>query len=127
MREGEILGLIGPNGSGKTTLLNVVSGVYAPTDGRILLGEDDIAGRKAHQVASLGISRTFQNIKLFTQLTVRENVEAAAAPGTEESSVDEVLAVIRPAETSSARRPSTSPTACSAGSRSHGRSSGGPR
>ena len=92
VREGEILGLIGPNGSGKTTLLNVVSGVYAPTGGRILLGEDDIAGRKAHQVASLGISRTFQNIKLFTQLTVRENVEAAAAPGTEESSVDEVLA-----------------------------------
>ena len=92
VREGEILGLIGPNGSGKTTLLNVVSGVYAPTGGRILLGEDDIAGRKAHQVASLGISRTFQNIKLFTQLTVRENVEAAAAPGTEETSVDEVLA-----------------------------------
>jgi len=92
VRDGEILGLIGPNGSGKTTLLNVVSGVYAPTDGRIDFHEQDIGGRKPHQVAHLGLARTFQNIRLFPQLTVRENVEAATAPGAEASSVDEVLA-----------------------------------
>jgi branched-chain amino acid transport system permease protein len=91
VRDGEILGLIGPNGSGKTTLLNVVSGVYPPTSGRIVFHEDEIGGRAPHRVAGLGLSRTFQNIRLFAQLTVRENVEAAAAPGTPRSSVDEVL------------------------------------
>lgn len=92
VREGEILGLIGPNGSGKTTLLNVVSGVYAPSDGSIVFDEQDTGGRKPHQIARLGLSRTFQNIRLFSQLTVRENVEAAAPPGMDEASVDEVLA-----------------------------------
>jgi branched-chain amino acid transport system permease protein len=92
VRDGEILGLIGPNGSGKTTLLNVVSGVYAPTDGRIEFHDEDIGGRKPHQVARLGLSRTFQNIRLFSQLTVRENVEAAAPPGTDPASIEEVLA-----------------------------------
>ena len=92
VRDGEILGLIGPNGSGKTTLLNVVSGVYPPTSGRIVFHDEEIGGRAPHRVAGLGLSRTFQNIRLFAQLTVRENVEAAAAPGTSRSSVDEVLA-----------------------------------
>jgi ABC-type branched-subunit amino acid transport system ATPase component len=91
VRDGEILGLIGPNGSGKTTLLNVVSGVYPPTSGRIVFHDEEIGGRAPHRVAGLGLSRTFQNIRLFAQLTVRENVEAAAAPGTPRSSVDEVL------------------------------------
>ena len=89
--EGEILGLIGPNGSGKTTLLNVVSGVYPPTGGRIAFHEHEIGGHKAHRVAELGIARTFQNIRLFSQLTVRENVEATSPPGTDEPSVDAVL------------------------------------
>ena len=92
VREGEILGLIGPNGSGKTTLLNVVSGVYMPTGGSIVFDDQDTTGRKPHQIARLGLSRTFQNIRLFSQLTVRENVEAAAPPGMDEASVDEVLA-----------------------------------
>jgi branched-chain amino acid transport system permease protein len=91
VNDGEILGLIGPNGSGKTTLLNVVSGVYAPSDGRIVFRDRSIGGRKPHQVARLGLSRTFQNIRLFAQLTVRENVEAATAPGTASAAVDEVL------------------------------------
>jgi branched-chain amino acid transport system permease protein len=89
--DGEILGLIGPNGSGKTTLLNVVSGVYPPTGGRIVFREHEIAGDRAHRVAELGIARTFQNIRLFSQLTVRENVEATSPPGTDEPSVDAVL------------------------------------
>jgi branched-chain amino acid transport system permease protein len=92
VRPGEILGLIGPNGSGKTTLLNVVSGVSHPTRGRIVLDGREIAGLKAHRIAGLGLSRTFQNIRLFAQLTVRENVEAAAPPGVSESGVDAVLA-----------------------------------
>jgi branched-chain amino acid transport system permease protein len=92
LRAGEILGLIGPNGSGKTTLLNVVSGVYPPTGGRILFHDEEIGGRAPHRVARLGLARTFQNIRLFPQLTVRENVEAATAPGTRSSSVDGVLA-----------------------------------
>jgi branched-chain amino acid transport system permease protein len=91
VRPDEILGLIGPNGSGKTTLLNAVSGVFAPTAGRIVFDEHEITGRKPHEVAARGLSRTFQNIRLFSQLTVRENVEAAAPPGTDASSVDGVL------------------------------------
>lgn len=87
----EIVGLIGPNGSGKTTLLNVVSGVYAPTGGEIVFHDQPIAGRKAHEVADLGLARTFQNIRLFSHLTVRENIEATSPPGTEEASVDDVL------------------------------------
>ena len=92
VRQGEIFGLIGPNGSGKTTLLNVVSGVYAPSDGDIVFDGQETGGRKPHRVARLGLARTFQNIRLFSQLTVRENVEAAAPPGTDEASVDEALA-----------------------------------
>jgi branched-chain amino acid transport system permease protein len=92
VRDGEILGLIGPNGSGKTTLLNVVSGVYPPTGGLIDFHDEEIGGRPPHQIARLGLSRTFQNIRLFAQLVVRENVEAAAAPGTPRSAVEEVLA-----------------------------------
>ena len=91
VRDAEILGLIGPNGSGKTTLLNVVSGVYAPSEGSIVFDQQEISGRKPHRIARLGLSRTFQNIRLFSQLTVRENVEAAAPPGMDEASVDEVL------------------------------------
>lgn len=91
LRPREILGLIGPNGSGKTTLLNVISGVYVPSDGEIVLEGTTIGGRKPHQVADLGLARTFQNIRLFDQLTVRENVEAATPPGTDEAVVDDTL------------------------------------
>ncbi len=91
VRPGEILGLIGPNGSGKTTLLNVISGVYVPSEGQIEFDGRAIGGKKPHQVADLGLSRTFQNIRLFAQLTVRENVEAATSRGTDAARVDEVL------------------------------------
>ena len=91
LREGEILGLIGPNGSGKTTLLNVVSGIHRPTGGRVELGGRDVTGWPAHRVARLGLARTFQNIRLFAGLTVRENVQAAAPRGVGDAEVDEVL------------------------------------
>ncbi|TQN43055.1 amino acid/amide ABC transporter membrane protein 2 (HAAT family) /amino acid/amide ABC transporter ATP-binding protein 1 (HAAT family) [Blastococcus colisei] len=78
VRKGSIHGLIGPNGSGKTTLLNVVSGVYKPTSGQVSFGGVRADGRKPHQVATLGIGRTFQHPLVFDELTVRENVVVGA-------------------------------------------------
>jgi branched-chain amino acid transport system permease protein len=74
VRRGEIQALIGPNGSGKTTILNMLSGLYVPTAGEISLGGAAIAGKKPHIITSLGMARTFQNIRLFGELTVLENV-----------------------------------------------------
>jgi branched-chain amino acid transport system permease protein len=75
---GEILGLIGPNGSGKTTLINAITGSLFPSGGRISLGTQNITNLPAHSIARQGIGRTFQNIQLFENLTVLENVLAAA-------------------------------------------------
>lgn len=71
---GSILSIIGPNGAGKTSLLNMVSGFYTPDTGRIMLEDRDITHRRPHQVAALGIARTFQNIALFSGLTVLDNL-----------------------------------------------------
>ena len=71
---GTICGLIGPNGAGKTTLINIVSGLLRPSNGQVLLGERDITGQAAHRVAAAGIARTFQNIRLFADLPVLDNV-----------------------------------------------------
>lgn len=78
VRPGEILGLIGPNGSGKTTLINVITGMLRPTTGRVLLDDQELTGLRPHQVSRAGIARTFQRVRLFRDLTVRENVEAGA-------------------------------------------------
>src|SRR5262245_2589615 len=74
---GELFGLIGPNGAGKTTVFNVITGVYAPTAGRILLDGKPIHGLKPHAVARRGITRTFQNIRLFGSRCCRDNVSIA--------------------------------------------------
>jgi ABC-type branched-subunit amino acid transport system ATPase component len=79
VERGEVVGLIGPNGSGKTTLLNVVSGVLRPTSGSIRLDGQQWSWRSCHRVARLGIRRTFQNIRLFEDMTVLETVEVPAA------------------------------------------------
>ncbi len=71
---GQLIGLIGPNGAGKTTTFNVVTGVYDPTRGKVLLNGKSIAGLKTHQINRLGIARTFQNIRLFGALSVLDNV-----------------------------------------------------
>src|SRR5690242_5359469 len=72
--QGELVGLIGPNGAGKTTTFNVVTGVYRPTSGDVVLGGRNIAGRKPFRINRFGIARTFQNIRLFKDLTVIDNV-----------------------------------------------------
>jgi len=83
VREGEILGLIGPNGSGKTTLFNLITGFYRPDGGRIRLGERDVTGWPPPRLCKQGIARTFQLVRPFQQLTVRQNVEVGRVYGRE--------------------------------------------
>jgi branched-chain amino acid transport system permease protein len=78
VRRGELLGLIGPNGSGKTTLLNVLSGIYVPTGGEMTFEGRSITRLKPHERAANGIGRTFQNIRLFTAMSVIDNVIVGA-------------------------------------------------
>jgi branched-chain amino acid transport system ATP-binding protein len=74
IHENEIIGLIGPNGAGKTTSFNMITGVYTPTTGSVIFEGKNFTGLKTHEITKLGIARTFQNIRLFGQLTVLENV-----------------------------------------------------
>lgn len=75
--EGELVGLIGPNGAGKTTVFNLLTGVYTPTEGSFYLNGVKLNRKKTHQVVEAGIARTFQNIRLFGDMTVIENVKVA--------------------------------------------------
>jgi len=75
--EGKIVGLIGPNGAGKTTLFNILTGVYKPTSGEISFRDQRITGLPSHKVTQLGMARTFQNIRLFHNMTAVENVQVA--------------------------------------------------
>jgi branched-chain amino acid transport system ATP-binding protein len=72
--EGSIVSLIGPNGAGKTTFFNMLTGVYKPTDGRIVFDDTDVTEKPPHAITKLGVGRTFQNIRLFPQMTALENV-----------------------------------------------------
>ena len=80
IRKGELVGLIGPNGAGKTTVFNVITGVYCPTQGRITFQGNTISGMKANRIACGGITRTFQNIRLFSRLSCLDNVCVATHP-----------------------------------------------
>ena len=75
--ESELVGLIGPNGAGKTTVFNLITGVYKPTEGSFYLCGERMNGKKTHQIVQAGIARTFQNIRLFSDLTVAENLMVA--------------------------------------------------
>lgn len=77
IEKGELVGLIGPNGAGKTTVFNLLTGVYTPTEGTISFEENRIDHLKTHQIVKRGITRTFQNIRLFKEMTVLDNVKVA--------------------------------------------------
>ena len=75
IRPGELVGLIGPNGAGKTTIFNMLTGVYKPAEGEILIGGVSTGALKPYEITALGLARTFQNIRLFKELTVLDNVK----------------------------------------------------
>ncbi len=74
VEENQLFGLIGPNGAGKTTILNIINGIYRPSSGRVFLGDKDLIGLKPHEIAKMGVARTFQNIELFKNMTVIDNL-----------------------------------------------------
>jgi len=93
--EGEIVSLIGPNGAGKTTVFNLVTGIYPPDEGEIVFEGRNIAGLAPHKITQLGIARTFQTLRLFLNMTVKENVMAAAYGHTRSTAIEAVLRLPR--------------------------------
>lgn len=91
VKKGEIYGLIGPNGAGKTTIFNLLTGVYQPTSGEIYFKGQRIDGLRPYQIASRGVSRTFQNIRLFPSMSVLENVMTACHIHMGQTLIDAVL------------------------------------
>lgn len=95
VRGGEIYGLIGPNGAGKTTIFNLLTGVYEPTSGDIHIAGTRVNGLKPYQISRLGVSRTFQNIRLFPSMTVLENVVTACHRHSHQSLTDAIFRLPR--------------------------------
>lgn len=93
--QGEIYGLIGPNGAGKTTIFNLLAGVYEPTSGDIMIAATRVNGLKPYQISRLGVSRTFQNIRLFPSMSVLENVVTACHRHSNQSLTDAVFRLPR--------------------------------
>ena len=91
IEEGSITGLIGPNGAGKTTIFNLITGVYKVTSGKIIFQDEDITNKEPYMVAEKGITRTFQNIRLFKKLSVYDNVLTACHENANYNIVESLL------------------------------------
>ncbi len=91
MRPGELVGLIGPNGAGKTTAFNALTGVYVPTEGEVRVSGARVNGEKPHQICARGVARTFQNIRLFRELSALDNVRIACHAGASSGFFDALL------------------------------------
>lgn len=91
LEPGILYGLIGPNGAGKSTIFNVLTGIYAPTEGDVRLGGESLVGHKPFEIAQRGIGRTFQNIRLFKELTVLENVMTSFYSASHTNMFDQVF------------------------------------
>jgi ABC-type branched-subunit amino acid transport system ATPase component len=91
----EIVSIIGPNGAGKTTVFNVITGVYKPTSGDIRFGGESIAGKRPDRITKRGIARTFQSLRLFLNMTVKENVKSATYGNTKASPLESILRLPR--------------------------------
>ncbi|MCZ7551831.1 MAG: ABC transporter ATP-binding protein [Anaerolineales bacterium] len=95
VEKGELIGIIGPNGAGKTTVFNLITGVYKATQGSIQFGGQELVGKKPNEITTLGIARTFQNIRLFKELSVLNNVRIAAYSRTNYNPFEALLHVGR--------------------------------
>lgn len=91
VEENKIVGLIGPNGAGKTTFFNVITGIYNPTAGRVIYQGQDITGMKPYKITELGLARTFQNIRLYGNMTVLENVISGTHCRTKSTAFDAIF------------------------------------
>ncbi len=87
--------MIGPNGAGKTTIFNVITGIYRPSVGDVRFAGQSVAGKSQHAITKLGIARTFQSLRLFLNMTVKENVKAATYGHTHASPAESVLRLPR--------------------------------
>ena len=95
LQKNQIVGIIGPNGAGKTTLFNIITGVYTPTEGSIEFDGKPITGKKPYEITALGLARTFQNIRLFGNMTAVENVMIGMQSRTKAGFLDAVLRLPR--------------------------------
>jgi branched-chain amino acid transport system ATP-binding protein len=95
VNEGEIVSVIGPNGAGKTTVFNLITGLYQPDSGQILLGDQDLVGLPPHKISRLGVARTFQTLRLFLNMSVRENLMAVAYGRTKATVFESILRLPR--------------------------------
>jgi branched-chain amino acid transport system ATP-binding protein len=95
VEQGEIVSVIGPNGAGKTTVFNVITGVYKPTAGEVLFDGKSIGGKRPHKITGLGIARTFQSLRLFLNMSVKENVKAATYGNTHATPPESILRLPR--------------------------------